>query len=145
MKKLLFIILVGLISLCSIEVAQAKQPFVYISFEQKAVKLSSSLIWDSVIPEALTLKVNSNCFHGSIVASMSSLKNKMGAEINQDRVFIKTLSTTGFVSLAKPVIVSEPAFGSHEIKIDFMVKANGEFDRAGKYSGAIAFTVLPPV
>jgi hypothetical protein len=69
----------------------------------------------------------------------------MGAEINQNRVFIKTLSTTGFVSLDKPVIVSEPAFGSHEIKIDFMVKANGEFHRAGTYSGAIAFTVLPPV
>lgn len=145
MKKLLFIMLVGLISLNSTGIIHAEEPFVYISFEQKAVKLSSSLIWDNIIPEALTLKVNSNCFHGSIVASMSSLKNRTGQEINRDRVYIKTSETGGFVSLDKSVNLSKPTFGSHDIKIDFLVKANGQFDRAGSYSGTIAFTILPPV
>ena len=145
MKKLLFIMLVGLISLNSTGIVNAEEPFVYISFEQKAVKLSSSLLWDSLIPEALTLKVHSNCFHGSIMASMSSLKNRTGQEINQDRDLVKTSDTSGFVSLDKPVKISKPMFGSHDIKIDFMVKANGQFDRAGKYSGTIAFTILPPV
>ncbi len=145
MKKLLFILLFGLISLNSTGIIHAEEPYVYISFEQKAVKLSSSLIWDSIIPEALTLKVNSNCFHGSILASMSSLKNRGGQEINQNRVYVKTSATSGFVSLAKPVILSKPMFGSHDIKIDFLVKANGPFDRAGNYSGTIAFTILPPV
>ncbi len=145
MKKLLFILLFGLILLNSTGIIHAEEPFVYISFEQKAVKLSSSLIWDSIIPEALTLKVNSNCFHGSILASMSSLKNRYGQEINQDRVYVKTSATGGFVSLVKPVVLSKPMFGSHDIKIDFLVKANSSFDRAGNYSGSIAFTILPPV
>lgn len=145
MKKLLFSMLIGLISLNAIGIAYAEEPYVYLSFGQKAVVLSSSLIWDNIIPEALTVKVNSNCFHGSIVASMSSLKSRLGREINQDRVYIKTSATDGFISLNKPVTISEPMFGSHDIKIDFLVKANGQFDRAGKYSGTIAFTILPPV
>ena len=143
MKKLLFIILVVLISFSAFETVNAEEPFVYISFEQKAVKLSSSVIYDNIIPEALTLKVNSNCFHGSVVASMSSIRNKYGKAIDQDRVCIKTSATDGFVSLEKPVIISKPAFGSYNIIIDFLVKANDEFLRAGKYSGTIAFTVLP--
>lgn len=146
MKKLLLIIVVCLASLGSNKVASAEEPYVYISFDRKEVKLGSNLLWDNIIPEALTLKVNSNCFHGSIVASMeSSLRNKIGNKINQGRVFIKTTTTVGFVSLIRPVIISEPAYGSHDIKIDFLVKANGYFDRAGSYSGSIAFTVLPPV
>ena len=145
MKKYLFIMLVGLAVLYPKGVAKAEEPYVYLSFNQKSVGLTSNLLWDSVIPEALTLKVNSNCFHGSVVASMSSLKNRWGNEFSQSRVYIKTLATGGFVSLVKPVIISEPTFGTHEIKIDFLVKANGKIDRAGKYSGAIAFTVLPPV
>lgn len=145
MKKLLFIMVVGLVALNSTGIAHAKAPFVYITTEQKKVNLGSMLIWDTVIPDALTLKVNSNCFHGSVVASMSSLRNSIGQEIKQDRVYIKTNVTGGFVSLDKPVVVSEPTFGSHDIKIDFMVKANGLLDRAGKYSGTIAFTVMPPV
>lgn len=145
MKKLLFIMLVGLATLCPNGFTEAEEPYVYLTFDQKSVGLTSNLLWDSLIPEALTLKVNSNCFHGSVVASMSSLKNRWGDEINQKRVYIKTLDTGGFVSLVKPVIISKPTFGSHEIAIDFLVRANGSFDRAGKYSGAIAFTVLPPV
>jgi hypothetical protein len=116
-----------------------------LSFEQKAVELTSDLIYDNLVPEALTLKVNSNCYHGSVIASMGSLKSRWGRKIDNDRVYVKTLATGGFVSLVEPVVISEPTFGSHEIVIDFLVKANGAFDRAGKYSGMIAFTILPPV
>ena len=93
--------------------------------------------------EALTLKVTSNCYHGSIVASMSSLKNRYGGTLRQDRIFIKTSATNGFVSLEKPVKISKPAFGSYDIIIDFLVKANSELLRAGTYGGSIAFTVMP--
>jgi len=145
MKKMLLITMVALISLCPIGISRAEEPYVYLSFEQKAVGLTSNLLSDSITPEALTLKVNSNCYHGSVVASMGSLKNRWGRKIDNDRVYIKTLATGSFVSLVKPVVISEPTFGSHEIVIDFLVKANGAFDRAGKYSGTIAFTILPPV
>jgi hypothetical protein len=46
--------------------------------------------------------------------------------------------------LSGPIAISRPEFGSHDIKVDFMVKANGVFDRAGIYSGTIAFTIMPP-
>jgi len=42
------------------------------------------------------------------------------------------------------VFISMPEFGSHDIVVDFKVKANGLHDRAGKYFGEIAFTVMPP-
>jgi len=144
MKKLLIIIVLGFLCFSPFGIARSEEPYAYISFEQKQVQLGSVLLWDTIIPEALTVKVKSNCFHGSVVASMSSLKNSIGGKINQDRVFIKTSDTGGFVSLARPVVVSMPTFGSHDINIDFMVKANGVLQRAGKYSGVIAFTILPP-
>ena len=145
MKKLLIILVLGLICFNPLGIAHSEEPYVYLSFDQKEVRLGSYLLWDKVIPEALTVKVNSNCFHGSVVASMSSLKNSIGGRIDQDRVYIKTTATGGFISLSRPVIISQPAFGSHDIQVDFMVKANGELKRAGKYSGVIAFTILPPV
>lgn len=144
MKKLRFILLICLVSLSSVGITRAEEPYVYISFVQKEVNLGSMLIWDTMIPEALTVKVNSNCFHGPIVASMSSLKNSKSNKISQDRVYVRTSATGRFVSMAKPVALSWPTFGSHDIQIDFMVKAHGVFDRAGKYSGTIAFTVMPP-
>jgi len=145
MKKLLFVIAVCFVLLSSVEIASAEEPFVYISFAQEKVTLGSNLLWDNVIPEALILKVNSNCFHGPVVASMSSLKTRSGSLINQDRVFIKTEATGGFFSMIRPVVISRPTFGSHDIIIDFLVKANGRFDPAGTYSGSMAFTILPPV
>jgi hypothetical protein len=47
--------------------------------------------------------------------------------------------------MEKPVLISEPTIGSHDIVIDFKVKASGTVERAGRYAGTIAFTILPPV
>ena len=145
MKKLLIILVFGLVSLSSVGVARAEKPFVYISIPQEKVNLGTFLLWDTIIPEALTLKINSNCLHGCVVASMSSLSNSLGNQILPDRILIKTIATGGFVSMAKPVVISGPAVGSHDIVVDFKVKADGEYKRAGEYYGTIAFTVMPPV
>jgi hypothetical protein len=45
--------------------------------------------------------------------------------------------------MAKPVIISRPETGSHDIELDFRL---GTFpsDRAGRYQGTITFTIMPP-
>ena len=145
MKKLFVILLFCFVSLSSIGVARAEAPFVYITCQQKEVNLKSYVIWDSIFPEVLTLKVNSNCFHGSVVASLSSVKNFAGQEINRDKVLIQTASTNGFVPMNGPVAISDPAFGSHDIVVDLKIKAVGLHERSGEYIGEIAFTIMPPV
>ena len=146
MKKLLTIFLFVFVLLSSTGVVCAEQPFVYLSAPQKNVNLGTILIWDEIIPGALTLKVNSNCLHGSVIASISPLKNMFGAQITKDRIFIRTSHTGGFVPMVTPVVISEPAIGSHDINIDFKVKANGVLlDNPGTYSGTLVFTVMPPV
>ena len=145
MKRLLVNLVLGLMLFGSTGVSRAVGPYVYLSVPQEKVNLGTVFIYDSIIPKAMTLKINSNCFHGSVIASIGSLKNSLGNEIMQDRISIKTPFTGDFISMSKPVVISGPAFGSHEVVIDFKVKANGANDRAGKYYGMIAFTVMPVI
>jgi hypothetical protein len=56
---------------------------------------------------------------------------------------VKTLATEGYVSMAKPVAISETTEGSHDINMTFKIKT-GINDPAGRYSGMLAFTVMPP-
>lgn len=145
MKKLLIIFVSGFVLLSSAGIVRAEQPFVYLSIPQKKVDLGTILMWDTIIPEAMTLKVNSNCLHGSVIASISPLKDFYGNQITQDRIFIKTAYTGNFVPMVKPVVISKPAEGSHDIVIDFKVKAKGIYDKPGSYCGTLVFTVMPPV
>jgi|WetSurMetagenome_2_1015567.scaffolds.fasta_scaffold586285_1 hypothetical protein len=144
MKKLLVIFVFGLVSLSSVGAVWADAPYVYISFAEKEVNLNSALIRDTIIPSALTVKVSSNCMHGSVVAKMSSLKNLDGIQIKNDCIFIRTPYTNGFISMHKQVAISIPDYGSHDIVVDFMVKTKGVIYRQGDYTGSIAFTVMPP-
>jgi hypothetical protein len=45
--------------------------------------------------------------------------------------------------MGKPVVISKPATGSHDIELDFKLQAT-HFDYAGRYSGTIIFTIMPP-
>lgn len=93
---------------------------------------------------ALTVHVESNCLHGPIVASMTVLKNSEGSTITTDRIFIKAPAITdGYTSMARPVPISKTQTGSHNIELIFKLQAK-LFDRAGRYTGFITFTVMPP-
>jgi hypothetical protein len=127
------------------ENVKAEEPYAYLSVEQDEIELDTFLVCDTVIPEALTLKVTSNCLHGPITAKVSKLKRDQDHVIEPERIFIKTEATVDFISMEKPVLVSEPAVGSRDIVIDLKVKASGKVERAGRYAGTIAFTILPPV
>jgi hypothetical protein len=147
MKKLLIILMFVLISFGSTGIVRAEDPYVHVSVEKEKLILKTILAADTKIPEALTVKVKSNCFHGPIVASLNDLKHRRGDLIKPERVCIKTDVTSGYISMEKPVVISAPTTGSHDIVVDFEIKANtqGVLDYAGRYSGTLTFTILPPV
>jgi len=91
----------------------------------------------------LTVNVNSNFMHGSIIASISPLKSSGGSSILPENIFVQGPATNGFVPMKKPVAVSMPAAGSTKIALNFKVET--EFsDPAGRYEGVLMFTVVPP-
>jgi len=94
---------------------------------------------------ALTVHVESNCLHGPIVASVTALKHSGGGStITPDRIFIKAPAITDeYSSMARPVTISKTQTGSHDIELLFKLQAK-LFDRAGRYTGFITFTVMPP-
>ncbi len=93
---------------------------------------------------ALTVHVESNCLHGPIVASVTSLKHSGGSSITPDRIFIKAPAITDeYSSMARPVKISKTQTGSHDIELLFKLQSK-LFDRAGRYTGTITFTVMPP-
>jgi len=92
---------------------------------------------------SLTVKVKSNCLHGPIVASITALKHPRGGFIPPERISIKAPTTNGYVTMAKPVAISRPEIGSHDIELDFRLDILPS-DRAGQYQGTITFTIMPP-
>jgi hypothetical protein len=94
-------------------------------------------------PAVVTVNINSNCMHGSVIASMSSFKNEEGSLIKSDRVFVQSPTTDGYVSMSRPVVISRQTDGTHSVDLSFKVSTDLK-DRAGRYEGAIMFTVVPP-
>jgi len=92
---------------------------------------------------SLTVKVESNCLHGPIVASITMLKRPRGGSIPPERISIKAPTTNGYVTMAKPVAISMPETGPHDIELDFRLDILPS-DHAGRYTGTITFTVMPP-
>jgi len=92
---------------------------------------------------SLTVKVESNCLHGPIVASITELKHRKGGSIPPERIFVKSPTTDGYVTMARPVVISRPETGSHDIELDFRLDILPS-DHAGRYTGTITFTIMPP-
>ncbi len=92
---------------------------------------------------SLTVKVESNCLHGPIVASITALRHRRGGFVPPERISIKSPTTNGYVTMAKPVVISKPEIGSHDIELDFRLDILSS-DRAGQYQGTITFTIMPP-
>jgi len=93
---------------------------------------------------SLTVHVESNCLHGPIVASVTELKHSGGYTIPPERILIKApVTNEEYIRMGKPVVISEPETGSHDIELNFKLQAT-HFDYAGRYSGTIIFTIMPP-
>lgn len=91
----------------------------------------------------VTVNIESNCFHGPVIATISRLKSKSGATIEPRRVYVCGSETYGYVSMARPVVISRPALGPHSVDLCFKVDTKVN-DPAGSYEGAITFTIAPP-
>ena len=119
-------------------------PYVLISATPDTLNLGTTMMTSEYnTPSVVTVNINSNCMHGSVIASMSSLKNEEGTVIKPDRIFVQSPSTEGYASMVRPVVISKPADGSHSIGLSFKVQTDIK-DRAGKYEGSLMFTVVPP-
>jgi len=119
-------------------------PFLNISTTPDELNLGIVLspgIYDS--KAELIVQVESNCLHGPIVASMTGLKRATGGVVPPERIFIKAPVTSGFVTMAKPVAISKPETGSHNVELNFRVQT-GYQDHQGKYTGTLTFMVMPP-
>jgi hypothetical protein len=121
------------------------KPYISVSFTPEIIDLGTLPFplgtYDP--PAVLTVRVESNCVHGPILASITGLKHHTGGTITPDRIFIKSQTTGGFVPMVKPVAVSETTMGSHDILLNFRVE-NKFQDMAGKYTGTITLTITPP-
>lgn len=143
MKKLIVISVIAAALFGLAENIRAEDAFVRVTTTPDELDLGTSPIWGEYeSPSVLTVNVESNCPHGSIVASITTLKNRKGGAITPDRIFIETEVTGGFVPMTAPVRISEPAAGSHNIQLKVKVNTNIG-DRAGNYSGALMFTIAP--
>ena len=143
MKNYLMTSLILVVLLGTAGIVQAQEPFVRISATEN-FKLGTFSFWeDGTSSSVLTVKVESNCLHGPVVASITPLKRAGSVSITPDRIMVKTEATGGYVSMATPVAISETTEGSHDIKMNFKIKTNIT-DHAGRYSGMLAFTVMPP-
>lgn len=143
MKKLLIYWIIGIALLGSFGIARAEQPFVRVSATPEKFDLGTVLFVDEELPEVLKVKVESNCLHGPVVASVTPFKNRYGGTILPECVSIQTPTTGDFIPMIKPVVISEPAIGNHDILVKFKVQVDFN-NPAGKYSGTIVFTVMPP-
>jgi len=125
-------------------VLPAGKPFVSLSVTPDKLDLGTIPYGDIYDPPAvLTVKVRSNCRHGRILVSSTNLKNDVGVSIPPKRIFIKAPATGGFVPMTKPVAISKTMKGSHDIELNFRVQSDSQ-DLAGKYTGTLIFTIMPP-
>ncbi|MHC4594670.1 MAG: hypothetical protein ACYS9C_17630 [Planctomycetota bacterium] len=95
------------------------------------------------LESVLMLKVESNCLHGSIFASTDGFR-RPGGFIPPEHISVKAPVTSGFVSMEKPVAISETVFGSHDIQLKFRVQT-GPQHHQGKYTGILILTLMPPI
>ena len=122
-----------------------KKPFVHVSSSTYDLDLGTAATPGLyTVNKVLKLKIESNCLHGPIRVSSSEFKRNLGGSIPPDRIFVRSKATWGFVPMDRPVAVSRPQSGSHDIILDMQVET-GFNDIAGQYRGTITVTIMPPV
>ncbi|MBW7988671.1 MAG: hypothetical protein FVQ84_01425 [Planctomycetes bacterium] len=157
MKRVIKTLLVAIILFAVPVTAQADAPFVNISPSSDSLKFGDPVfskpsligpgaaLYPSIFGTSsadMTLKVGSNCLHGPIMASITTLRHRWGKSITPDRISIKSPITDGYVSMAQPVLISKPKMGSHDIDLSFRLNVN-PFEAAGRYEGTLTFTIMP--
>jgi len=144
MKKLIksWLLVSLFFGLTGIAYAEEK-PYLRISTTPNKLDLGEINIFDEhETTVKLTVVVESNILHGPVLMSLSNLKLLNNSNIAANNVFVKTPISSNFVSLVKPVQISNTANGSHNIVLYFKVN-KVLLSNAGKYQGSLIFTVMP--
>jgi hypothetical protein len=141
-----WVLAIGLFGLTGIAGAkQTDPPFINVYTTPDKIDLGTVPLYGDFfeVPEALTVNVVSNCLHGPIMISATELRRPQGGSISPDKIFVRTQATGGYVAMARPVRISHPTTGSHEIVLDLKVQAQFLYP-AGEYSGTLTLTIMPP-
>jgi hypothetical protein len=144
MKKLIEILALVSILFWSSAVAKADNPYIKITTTPKELDLGlMPYTGEHESSTKLIVRVESNYLHGPILVSLTKLRRLHGDTILPENISIKTPLSGGFVPMNKPITISKPTAGSHEIELHFKVKTSIK-DLAGKYQGELIFTIMPP-
>ena len=136
--------LIGFVAVAE-AVQPAAKPFINVSTSPHRLDLgTASFPGPHNVSKALTVHVDSNCLHGPITISATTLRHHLGDSIPPGRIFVRTKGTYGFVPMDRPVAISAPMSGSHSIVLDLQVQT-GFTDLTGRYRGTFTVTVMPPV
>ena len=147
MKKIVFwTILVALTGSAGIADTTPEKPYIRVSATPDEVNLGTANFFEGIheVPDALKVKVESNCLHGPIFISTTLLQRHGGGFIKPENIFVRVHSMGDYVSLKKPVVIMRTSAGSQEAVLDFKVHASLN-DLAGHYEGMITLTIVPPV
>ena len=152
MKKLVMTCVVAMV--LSAGIGRAKVQIIEPTPAEAFVKISTTSNEDSLgtagfpgihdLQSVFTVQVESNCLHGSIFASTDGFRHPLGSFIPPEHISVKAQVTRGFVSMEKPVAISEPVFGSHNITLNFRVRT-GPQHHEGKHTGTLILTLMPPI
>ena len=153
MRKLIITLAVAIVLFRWAGIAHAKgliikpepdEAFVEISALTKEVNLGTTKIQGlHVLDSAVTVRVKSNCLHGSIFASTTGLNRTPYGFIPPERISLKSPVTNGFIPMDNDVMISKPVFGDHDITLSFRVQTSVE-DPEGIYTGTLILTLMPP-
>ena len=139
------IVLFGLAGIA--QAVRPANPFVSITVKPSQLDLGNIPLVGTHDPLAvLTVQVEANCPHGPVMVSATAFERQGGGSISPKHVYVKSPAMNGFITMGKPVSISKPEAGSHDIVLKFRLK--NVFDKlepAGRYKGKFTFTVTPPL
>lgn len=129
----------------AVKPAKTETPYLNVTTSPDKVDLGiAPWIGPYEVKGALTVNVDTNCLHGPIYLSATSLSQRNGGQIESDRIFVRTEATNGFVTAKRPVAISQPTTGPHKIVVDFKVDTPAGVP-AGEYDGELALMIAPPL
>jgi hypothetical protein len=154
MKKLVITLVMAIVLFGGSGIAEVQQHIIVPTPDEAFVNIvplmsefglgTTSFPGVQVLDSALTIRVESNCLHGSILAATEGFRRPPSGFIPPQRISIKSQVTNGFVPMEKPVVISKTEFGNHDIVLNFKV-LTGVQDPEGRYTGTLILTLMPPI
>ena len=139
------IVLFGLAGIA--QAVRPANPFVSITVKPSQLDLGTiPLVGTQDSSAVLRVKVDANCMHGPVTLSATAFEHPGGGSISPKHIYVKSSAMDEFETMEKPVAISKPEDGPHDIVLKF--RLHNIYDRlepTGRYKGTFTFTVTPPL